>query len=148
VLLRSDIGEFNMGFTRDGSYFYGTGNVKADSYLAEVDLQTLHITKPPSKLTERFVGANGRPAWSADGRQIAFVRGTQSVALVIRSAVDGTEKTLPTVFGKGGATFGPEWFPDGRSLRWAKPTTPTSGAVFRRVDVVTAACGGGCAVSR
>jgi hypothetical protein len=32
------------------------------------------------------------------------------------SAVDGTEKTLPTVFGKGGATFGPEWFPDGRSL--------------------------------
>ena len=137
VLLRANIGEFNMGFTRDGSYFYGTGNLKADSYLAEIDPLTLQITKPPSKLTERFVGANARPAWSADGRHIAFVRGTESFALVIRSAVDGTEKTLPTMFSRGGPTFGPEWFPDGRSLLVGETDYPNQRAVFRRVDVVT-----------
>jgi Tol biopolymer transport system component len=137
-LLRTDIGDVNMGFTRDGSYFYGTGNVQRDAYLVKVDPETLAIESPPARVTDRFIGSSSAPAFSPDGRQVAFMGRGPTLSLVIRSLVDGSERTLPTPF-RSGASFGPEWFPDGRALLVGETDYPNRRAIFRRVDAETGA---------
>ncbi len=138
-LVRGDMGEFvNMGFSRDGSYFYGMQNRQTDTYVAGLDQETLHTT-PPKRLTDRFVGSNSGIGWSPDGKWVAFLRGAdrRSMTLVIRSVETGEERTLPTKLEDAYAAgrFGPNWFPDGRSLLVADVIK--NRRVFRRIDIET-----------
>ena len=64
-----------LGFTRDGSYFYGLQNGQTDVYVAKLNPSNLGFTAPPTLLTHRFVGSNSGATWSPDGRHVAFVRG-------------------------------------------------------------------------
>jgi len=134
-LLRTGVGELNMGFARDGSYFYGTQNLQTDAYLVGVDPETLVAHSPPARLTDRSIGSNAKPVLSPDGTRVAFVRSGDTSRLVIRSVADGTERILPTLFSIGGVTFGPEWFPDGRTLLVGETDYPNGRAILRRVDV-------------
>jgi len=133
-LLRTEIGDVNMGFTRDGSYFYGTRNVQRDAYLVTIDPNSLVVQAPPARLTDRFIGNSRAPVFSPDGTRVAFLGNGPTLSLVIRSLADGTERTLPTTF-PSGSSFGLEWFPDGRALLVGETDYPTRRAIFRRVDV-------------
>jgi Tol biopolymer transport system component len=139
--VRANIGQIdNLGFSRDGSYFYEIANPQSDVYVAGINPDTLEITAQPARLSERSVGSNVGPAWSPDGRSIAFVRGTdrRSKTLVVRSLPDGAERTLPTKIMDGFwvTGFGPRWFPDSQSLMVPDADSGQQ-FMFRRVDVQT-----------
>jgi Tol biopolymer transport system component len=144
TLLRADIGRVaNMGFLRDGSYFYGTTNSKADVFTCEIDPDTLQVASLPRRLSDDFIGANSGPAWSPDGRTVAFFRGPNPTAmsLVIRTIADGTERTLPTKLTNSvlAGREGPVWMPDGRSLLVPDVDYAMARAMIRKVDVASGA---------
>jgi Tol biopolymer transport system component len=137
-LLRSDIGEINMGFTRDGSYFYGTRNIQRDAYVVSIDPATLAVQSPPARLTQRFIGSSGAPAFSPDGTRVAFLANAPALSLVIRTLADGSERILPTRFPSGNSV-GPEWFPDGHAVLVGETDYSNRRATIRRVDADTGA---------
>jgi hypothetical protein len=109
-----------IGFTRDGSFYYGTRDEQVEAYTAEFDQETLTIAEPVP-VTDRFVGNNRDPEFSPDGKSVAFLRrraNAEEFELVVRSSMTGEERTLTTLT----ATYGArtlQWFPDSRS-----PVTP------------------------
>jgi Tol biopolymer transport system component len=119
-LLRANLGDaLGVGFSGDGSYFYGVQNTRRDVYVADIDPATLDISLPV-KLTEQFVGSNAGGALSPDGRSVAFFRVKgPTKTLVVRDPA-GVERVLPTKFetpnAYQAATAPPVWFPDGKSF--------------------------------
>lgn len=141
-LIRPNLGAVSaLGFTRDGSFFYGSLNGQTDVYVAKLDPSTLAFTAQPAPLTDRFVGTNSGASWSPNGRLVAFLRGPdrRSKSLVVRSVSDGSERTLPTKLMDGyfPAQMGPAWFPDSRSVLVSDTDAANRKAMFRRVDVET-----------
>ena len=132
-----------MGFRRDGSYFYGTTNRKADVYTCDIDPDTLQVTSLPRRLSDDFIGSNSGPAWSPDGKTVAFFRGPNPTAmsLVIRTIADGTERTLPTKLTDSilAGREGPVWMPDSRSLLVPDLDYAKARAMIRKVDVASGA---------
>jgi len=120
-LVKANVGRISpLGFTREGSYYYGLGVGMEDIYVAELDPATGKVLGSPERITERFLGANSAPAWSPDGRQLAYLshRGPAtkrpgSLTVVIRSVPTGEERDLPTKLNLSPPV---QWFPDGRSL--------------------------------
>jgi Tol biopolymer transport system component len=115
-LVKQDIGQAEpIGFTRTGSYYYGLEIGTSDVYTAEFDPAAGRVVTEPQKATQRFDGANFSPAWSPDGRFLAYLstRGQRSV-ISIRSIKTGEERDLsPNLLD----VWGPiRWSPDGRSI--------------------------------
>jgi Tol biopolymer transport system component len=107
-----------LGFARDGRFYYGLQTGMTDVYTAPFDFQGGRLQAEPKRATERFVGSNTSPAWSPDGRCLAYVshRGLawmNSGVLVIRSLESGEERDLAP---KLSFFIGPRWSPDGRSI--------------------------------
>lgn len=143
-LLRANVGEiWNMGFGRDGSFFYGTRNRQADVYTCDIDPDTLQVTTLPRRLSDDSIGSNSGPAWSPDGKSVAFFRGPdrRAMKLVIRAVADGTERTLPTKFTDSilAGRMGPVWMPDSRSLLVPDPDYANARGMIRKVDVTSGA---------
>jgi Tol biopolymer transport system component len=139
-LLRPNVADFHaLGFSRSGSLYYGTHGGQTDVYVAGLDPETLRVTAPPSRLTERVLGSNFGPSWSPDGKWIAFSRGLDPRArtLVIRAVASGEERTLGVKIERGAAgPMGANWFPDSRSLLVGDVVNDR--VLFRRIDVQTA----------
>lgn len=137
-LLRDNMGGFrSLGFSREGSYFFGMANVQSDIYVADFDQKSL-LTSPPKPQSDRFVGRNSGLGWSPDGKWLAFKRAViDQKALVIRSESNGEERTLPTKFASslGVILNNLSWFPDSRSLLAADIVKNRK--VFRRIDIET-----------
>ncbi len=73
-LVKSDIGKSQpLGVTPAGSYFYGTRGGMRDIYTAEIDVATGELLNTPTKAVEHFTGSNYLPAWSPDGKYLAYV---------------------------------------------------------------------------
>jgi len=74
-LVKPDLGrDVNpMGFTRNGSYYYGVRTGMSDVYVADLDLATGRLLAAPKPVTQRFVGSNSNPDWSSDGRQLLYL---------------------------------------------------------------------------
>ena len=121
-LVKPDMGRriLPMGFTKKGSYYYGLQTSMRDVYTATLDLATGKLLAPPTKATQRFVGSNTAPAWSPDGKYLAYVSqrgpspGLGSKIISIRSLKTGEEHEISTklnyIFNRL------RWSPDGRSL--------------------------------
>ena len=120
-----------MGFTRDGSFYYGCGlgnkaekfsRAFKDVYIAKLDPETGKILIPPKKAITRFEGFNIAPSYSPDGKYLAYIstRGTLGLtpnyrprALCIRSLETGEERELLPKLKR--IDF-PRWSPDCRSF--------------------------------
>ena len=122
-LVKSDIGRFQpMGFTRDGSFYYGSGGGRAsDVYIAELDPETGEILVPPKKVVKRFEGHSGAPDYSPDGKYLAYTARRVTSALIsappqvlcIHSLETGEEREL---FPKLESIAEPRWSPDCSSI--------------------------------
>ncbi len=138
-LVKPDLGEdlAPMGFTRNGSYYYGVHTDMSDVYIAELDLATGKLLSGPSAATQRFVGSNSKPDWSPDGRQLLFFSkrgsgGWPARAFVVRSTDSGEVRELPSKLDR---MWG-RWSSDGRSVL-GMAMHPTEGIGLYRVDVQT-----------
>lgn len=113
-----------MGFTRDGSFFYGFLQRMNDIYSAELDLKTGKIIGPAEKSIRVFEGFNQTPAYSHDGKFLAYVSRRFPIVkpfglrwggnvLCIKSLETGKERELyPDL-----DLFGyPVWSRDGKSI--------------------------------
>ncbi|MBP1779362.1 MAG: translocation protein TolB, partial [candidate division NC10 bacterium] len=119
---KSDIAGFerSLGFTREGAYFYASTTAKEDLCIAGMNPDTGAIQGTPEVISAGAPGSNAGPAWSPDGRYLAWYRqrGPNAWApggsvIVIRSLETGNERELSTsLIAFGGIC----WFPDGRSL--------------------------------
>jgi TolB protein len=65
---------------------------------------------------------DGSPAWSPDGRHIAFVSGVGEAEGVWVIGVDGSDRRRVT--DDVGAAFQPAWSPDGRSIVFRRCSQP------------------------
>ena len=113
-------GMLPLGVTQDGSYYYGFEPGNKDVYVATLDPETGEVVTPPAKAVQSFEGFNSHPAFSPDGKYLAYLsrrpRGWELNfrVLVIRSLETGEERELsPEHIGIG---YSPRWSPDGRSI--------------------------------
>jgi Tol biopolymer transport system component len=119
VLVRRNIGSIKpLGLTRDGSFYFNTGKgrVPYDIYTATIDLKTGEVLSSPEKLTLPHEGNNLYPAWSPDGKHIAYCsrRGLlDEGTLCIYSVETGKTHVIPY---KRRHALWPRWSPDGRSI--------------------------------
>jgi len=127
-----------MGFTQNGSYYYGVRTEMSDVYIAELDLATGKLISAPSAATQRFVGSNSKPDWSPDGRQLLFLskRGAGywgAKALCVRSTESGQVRELASKLDRVPLA---RWSPDARFLL-VLAEHPTDGFGLFRIDVQT-----------
>jgi len=90
---------------------------------AQVDRKTIYLQNIASGDRRQMTSGQRQdhsPAWSLDGRQIAFVSDRASKAQIFVLPVDGGEARQLTSLPQGVGS-GPVWSPDGRSIAFAAP---------------------------
>lgn len=71
-LLKTDIGHFSLGVSASGS-LYSVGSAgDRDVRIASVDFSTGRLLSGPTRPIPNFVGTNSNPAWSPDGKRLAY----------------------------------------------------------------------------
>jgi Tol biopolymer transport system component len=107
-----------MGFTQDGSFYYTVQSARSDVFLAVLDPEKAKVLTPAKNVAQGFEGANRRPAWSPDGKYLAYISdrefgGPRSIALCILSLDTGEYRVL---FPKLRSMARMTWFADGESV--------------------------------
>ena len=144
-LIKADIGAVEpMGFTRNGSFFYGNSKKSINMYSMELDPESGEILAQPEKIITRFEGYNQTPEYSPDGKYLAFVSKRFPLTifpdytigklggnvLCVKSLETGEEREFFPDLEK---FIHPRWSPDGLSvivMEWDK-----SGA--NKIDIQT-----------
>ena len=120
-LMKKDLGYiYSWGLTRKGALYYAKSDNTEDVYVATLDPATGKILEPPRPATERLVGNTLSPAWSRDGKYLAYytLSGLEGYGdMVIRSLETGEERTLsPPISKPGYSGADMQWSPDGRFI--------------------------------
>ncbi len=142
-LVKRDFGDlktWQMGLTRDGSFYYGLRFRQMDIYVVPLDPETGAPAGQPEKAALGFEGSNTSPCWSPSGDRLAYTSyRDQDVlkpcALCVKSMISGEEREFyPDI---DFVTVG--WFPDGHSvLCCGKIEENTPGFGFFRIDLAGA----------
>jgi Tol biopolymer transport system component/beta-lactamase regulating signal transducer with metallopeptidase domain len=121
-LVKRDMGPMRpLGLTRGGSLFYAAQAGFVDVYTATLDPATGKLLASPQPVNPRLVGSNSFPAWSPDGRYLAYLSpgqnslgaGEESRTVSIRSVEGGQTRELSLQLER---IWRPSWSPDKRSL--------------------------------
>ncbi|UCC99280.1 MAG: serine/threonine-protein kinase, partial [Phycisphaerales bacterium] len=117
-----------IGFTSDGSYYYGISTTASNVYLAGFDPKGLNFEGKPELVSSQNVGSTTMGDFSPDGKFLVYKAGRAEYGagrlgpadwiLVVYSVETGQERILTrsTSFRAGTPMSGPRWSPDGRSL--------------------------------
>jgi Tol biopolymer transport system component len=138
-LVKSDIGAGYgaIGFTRNGALFYGIDTGMVDVYTAPVNLNDCRVLAPPAPVSQQGVGANRAPAWSPDGKSLAYLstrNQSGGTAIMIRSLETGKEREIPVNANRINRLA---WFPDGAALAFIG--LDSTGTSIIRLDVESGA---------
>ena len=111
-LLVPDLGRIvqPLGLTRGGAFMYFREIGQVDVYVVDLDVDGIPVGRP-SNAGPRRLGENLMPAWSPDGKQLAYV--SRALGLTVRDLVTGTERVLQT---PSRNLMLPRWSPDGTRL--------------------------------
>jgi len=119
-LVKPDVfGISAIGFDREGRFYHRLSTATRHVHVLALDAEGTRIAAPPSIATSPGI-ASREPAWSPDGRYLAYVTGTNygmdsDGHIVIRSLETGELRRVslaPRVYGLRWLN----WAPDGRSL--------------------------------
>ena len=128
VLLKQDFTGRPVGFTRNGSFYYGLSTTSNDVYLAQLDESGLNFVKKPQIISSRFVGSASMGVWSPDGKVLAYrvgrsgkrysYMGRGDWVFSLYSLETGQERLLEPdpPFRSGFRLRGPQFSADGNSL--------------------------------
>ena len=120
-LLKKKLGRFlPMGITRQRSFYYGLRTGHSDIYTAELEEGAASINGKPTMVRGRLTGTNTAPAWSPDGRYLAYLSrwGTENYAqesrvVTVRDLEEGKEHIVSPKLAYMERLL---WAPDGGSL--------------------------------
>jgi beta-lactamase regulating signal transducer with metallopeptidase domain/Tol biopolymer transport system component len=119
LLLVEGIGDIeSLGFTNAGAFYYVTRGAEANVYIAELNPKTGQVVKAPQEPIPHLGNESHSPAYSPDGRQLAYVsnRGGRGRAgrdvICIRSLDSGREREILPEYD----FMFLKWSPDGRTL--------------------------------
>jgi Tol biopolymer transport system component len=126
-----------MGFDKDGSFYFMSSKDMEDIYIASLNSETGVIQNPPNKMGLSSEGSNDFPAYSPDGKKLAYCRGLGGrfdyrSTLHILSLESGKEKA----FSLNMKALYPRWAPDGRTILVSGITESRLTGIFR-IDVQT-----------
>jgi Tol biopolymer transport system component len=119
LLLRKELGLVEpIGFSPNGAFYFGPDLAVHDVLVADWSPESQKAASAPRLATEHFSGSTRLPAWSPDGRKLAYLvhRGSRRPAetrVRIRDMETGAERTLADV---KGSVYDLSWSPDGTSL--------------------------------
>jgi Tol biopolymer transport system component len=117
--IKGEIGQVEpLGFTQDGSYYFGLSTRWYNTHIATLDFSTGKSLAP---LKQPIVGSSFNPEWSPDGEYLAYVTeetkpeglGVFDHVLHIRSLKAGKDREVPCELRR---IRNPRWSPDGRSI--------------------------------
>jgi beta-lactamase regulating signal transducer with metallopeptidase domain/Tol biopolymer transport system component len=99
------------GFTRDGGYYYAVEFSTTEAAVAEVDMQTGKLLTKPQAVGQ--TGTDFSPAWSPDGRHLAYSvhQPDESGIIRIRNMETSQERELDPDLP---SFFSLRWSPDGK----------------------------------
>lgn len=124
-LVQADFGNKSKKITRSGKLVYNVSITMNDVYTLDVNPMTGESTGDPKLITTSHYGKHNTPAWSPDGKKIAYVR--NSNLLCVRTLEDGREECIET---------GMEWIawmswsPDGKSVALSSVGQPGKSGVY------------------
>jgi Tol biopolymer transport system component len=130
---------YPMGLTRNGTYYYGLRAGALDVFTAV--WRAGGSVGPASRLPSRLEGATAQPAWSPDGRYLAYIgqrgpaaAGFGAYALVVRDLITGDERQLANDLNF--FLTAPKWRPDGSEIL-LNATDARGRTSYYRVNVTT-----------
>jgi Tol biopolymer transport system component len=125
VLIKSDIGFTEpMGFSQKGSYFFGLEQRLHDVYTIDLNPDTGTMVAPAEKAILQFEGRNMTPAYSPDGKYLAYISNRSPIietygfwyrgnVLCIKTLKTGKVRELRSSLDLIGY---PSWSPDGKNI--------------------------------
>lgn len=141
VMIKKDLGQIEpLGFTRNGSFYYGISNIMTDIYTVSLDPDTGKILSQPAKATQRYEGSNACPDFSSDGKYLAYIsgRGPEPIrrnVLCIRDVQTGKEREIRPELTRFSY---PRWSPDSQFVS-VEGTDKTGRMGIYKIDVQTGA---------
>jgi Tol biopolymer transport system component len=132
-----------MGITKDGSFFYGQWPDADNIFSAEIDIHEGSLQSEPSQMIQRFAGRNYSPAYSSDGKYLAYIsgrgvmdKGKPSPVLCIRNLETLEEDEIITDPDIWGGISNPQWSPDNKSIALACNNKDGNSGIYK-YDILT-----------
>jgi serine/threonine protein kinase/Tol biopolymer transport system component len=117
-----------VGFTADGSFYYGVPTTASNVYIAQLDSTGTEYEDQPRLASSQFVGSTTMGDFSPDGKSLAYRAGRAGYrpsstgpgdwGFVVYSVENPQERIVwpSPSFIPGARMYGPRWSPDGQSL--------------------------------
>ena len=145
ALIKANVSPRSLGVTRSGALYYSVVASEKSVYVASADFETGKVLSAPTMIPPQYFGSNDFPAWSPDGKYLAYLsqrdsntRSTHLTGLSIRSMETGKVRelrpNLSSIYASGNKS--PLWSPDAKFLIVTGTDTQGGNGIYR-VDAET-----------